>query len=129
MIFVMQGLSFSELSTSSHFLLDPYSGYVGVNISLNISSSLSFLNVYASSIRFSSTDGRTDSFSPSILFSSINLFIVRDFNCHYPVAASIAFAIRHKFEPDFPCLSHGLCLLCFDVPLFSVVLARLAFYK
>ena len=44
------------------------------------------------------------------------------------VAASIAFSIRHKFEPDFPCLSHSLCLLCFDVPLFSVVLARLALY-
>ena len=37
------------------------------------------------------------------------------------VAASIAFSIRHKFEPGFPCLSHSLCLLCFDVPLFSVV--------
>ena len=37
------------------------------------------------------------------------------------VAASIAFSIGHKFEPDFPCLSHSLCLLCFDVPLFSVV--------
>ena len=36
-------------------------------------------------------------------------------------AASIAFSIRHKFEPGFPCLSHSLCLLCFDVPLFSVV--------
>ena len=43
-IFVRQGLSFSELATSS---LDPYSDYVGVNISLNNSSSLSFLNVYA----------------------------------------------------------------------------------
>ena len=42
--------------------------------------------------------------------------------CVYPsVAASIAFSIRHKFEPGFPCLSHSLCLLCFDVPLFSVV--------
>ena len=37
------------------------------------------------------------------------------------VAASIAFSIRHKFEPGFPCLSHSLCLLCFDVPSFSVV--------
>ena len=45
-IFVRQGLSFSELSTSSHSLLDPYSDYVGINISLNNSSSLSFLNVY-----------------------------------------------------------------------------------
>ena len=28
-------------------------------------------------------DGRTDSFSPSILFSSRNLFILVDFNCHH----------------------------------------------
>ena len=46
-IFVRQGLSFSELSTSSLSSFDPYSDYVGVNISLNNSSSLSFLNVYA----------------------------------------------------------------------------------
>ena len=43
-IFVRQGLSFSELSTTSLSLLDPYSDYVGVNISLNKSSSVSFLN-------------------------------------------------------------------------------------
>ena len=46
-IFVRQGLSFSELSTSSLSSLDPYSDYVGVNISLNNFSSVSFLNVYA----------------------------------------------------------------------------------
>ena len=46
-IFIRQGLSFSELSTSSLSSLDPYSDYVGVNISLNNSSSLLFLNVYA----------------------------------------------------------------------------------
>ena len=46
-IFVRQGLSFSELSTSSLSLLDPYSDYVGIAISLNNSSSVSFLNVYA----------------------------------------------------------------------------------
>ena len=46
-IFVRQGLSFYELSTSSLFSLDPYSDYVGINISLNNSSSVSFLNVYA----------------------------------------------------------------------------------
>ena len=45
--FIRQGLSFSELSTSSLSLLDPYSDYVGINISLNKSSSVSFLNVYA----------------------------------------------------------------------------------
>ena len=46
-IFVRQGLSVSELSASSLSSLDPYSDYVGVNISLNNSSSLSFFNVYA----------------------------------------------------------------------------------
>ena len=45
--FVRYGLSFSELSTSFLSSLDPYSDYVGVNISLNNSSSVSFLNVYA----------------------------------------------------------------------------------
>ena len=46
-IFVRQGLSFSELSISSLSSLDPYSDHVGINISLNKSSSVSFLNVYA----------------------------------------------------------------------------------
>ena len=46
-IFIRQGLSFFELSTSSLSSLDPYSDYVWVNISLNNSSSVSFLNVYA----------------------------------------------------------------------------------
>ena len=36
-------------------------------------------------IRSSPTDGRTDSFSPSILPSSRNLFILGDFNCHHPL--------------------------------------------
>ena len=42
----------------------PYSVYVGVNITLNNSSSLSFLNVYAPPIRSSYTDDRTNFFSP-----------------------------------------------------------------
>ena len=42
-IFVRQGLSFSELSTSSLSSLDPYSDYVGINTSLNNFSSVSFL--------------------------------------------------------------------------------------
>ena len=84
-IFVRQSLSFSELFTSSLSSLDPYSDYVGINISLNNSSSVSFLNVYAPPIRSSPTDGRTDSFSPSILPSSRTLFILRDFNCHHPL--------------------------------------------
>ena len=40
--------------------------------------------MYTLPIRSSSTDGRTDSFSPSILSSSRNLFILGDFNCHHP---------------------------------------------
>ena len=47
LIFVRQGLSFSELSTFSLSSLDPYSDYVGVNISFNNFSLLSFVNVYA----------------------------------------------------------------------------------
>ena len=43
---------------------DPYSDYVGVNISPNDSSSLSLLNVCDLPIHFSSTNSRTDSFFP-----------------------------------------------------------------
>ena len=46
---------------------------------------MSFLDVYAPPICFSPTDGRTDSFSTSILPSSRNLFILGDFNCHHPL--------------------------------------------
>ena len=46
-IFVTQGLYFSKFSTFSLSSLDPYSDYVEVNISLNNSSLLFFLNVYA----------------------------------------------------------------------------------
>ena len=62
-IFVKQCLSFSEISTSSLSLLGPYSDYVEVNISLNDSFSLSFLNVYAPPIRSSTKDSRTNFFS------------------------------------------------------------------
>ena len=70
-IFVKQGLSFSELSTSFISSLDPYSDYIEVNISLNNFSSLSFLNVYAPSIRSSTKDSRTNFFSFSILPSYV----------------------------------------------------------
>ena len=82
-IFVMQDLSFSELSTSSLSSLDPYSDYVGVNIYLNNFSSVSFLNVYDPPIYSSPTDNRIESISPSILPSSRNLFILGDLNCHH----------------------------------------------
>ena len=45
-------------------------------------------------IRSSPTDGRTDSFSPSILPSSRNLFILGYFNCHHPLWDS-----RGTFDP------------------------------
>ena len=70
--FVKQGLFFSELSTSSLSSLGPYSDYVEVNISLNdSSSSLSFLNVYAPPIRYSTKDSKTNFFSLSILPSNV----------------------------------------------------------
>ena len=72
-VFIKQGLSFFELPISSLSLLDPYFDYVGVNISLNDSSSLSFFNVYASFICTFSTDGRTNPFSPYVIPSSRNL--------------------------------------------------------
>ena len=74
--FVRQGLSFSKVFTSSLSSLDPYSDYVGVNTPLNNSFSLSFLNVYASPIRSSSTDSRTYSFFPFHFFfpPKISLF-------------------------------------------------------
>ena len=75
-IFLRQGLFFSELSTSSLSSLDPYSNYVGFNISLNDSSLLSFLNVYAPPIYSFPRDSRMDSFSPSYLFIVRNLFIL-----------------------------------------------------
>ena len=56
-------LSLNLLPPLSLFL-GPYSDYAGINISLNNSSSLSFLNVYAPPIRSSPSDGRTDSFFP-----------------------------------------------------------------
>ena len=120
-IFVRQSLSFSELSTSSLSLLDPYSDYVGINISLNKSSLLSFLNVYVPPINSSTTDGRTDFFSRSILPSSRNPFILGDFNCHHPLWDSrgtsdphgeevfnwvISSDLLHLNDPDTPTLLH-----------------------
>ena len=84
-IFVRQGLSFSELSTSSLSLLDPYSDYTGVNISLNESSSLSFLNVYAPPICSFPRESRTDSFSPSYLPIFRNPFFLGYCKYHHPL--------------------------------------------
>ena len=69
----------------------------------------------------SPTDGRTDSFSPSILPSSTNLFILGDFNCHHPLWDSRVTSEPHGVEvfdwvissdplplndPDTPTLLH-----------------------
>ena len=70
-IFVKQGLFFSELSDPSLSLLGPYSDYIKINISLNDSSSHSFLNVYVPLIRSSTKDSRTNFFSFSILPSYV----------------------------------------------------------
>ena len=83
-IFVRQGLSFSELSISFLSSLDSYSGYVRVNISPNDFSSLSFLNAYAPFIHCSPRDSRADSFSPSILPIFRNPFILGNCNYHHP---------------------------------------------
>ena len=66
-ILVRQDLSFSELLTSSLSSLDPYYDYVEVNISLNASTSLSILNVYAPLIHSSPKNIRTNFFSFFIL--------------------------------------------------------------
>ena len=109
-IFIRQSLSFTKLSTSSLSSLDLYSEYVWFKISLSNSSMLSFLNVYAPPIRSYPTNGRTDSFSPSTLSSSRNLFILelqltsprlglkRYFRC--PWGGSIR--LGHLFQPLSP---------------------------
>ena len=66
-------------------------------------------------IRSSPTDGRTDSFSPSIFPSSRNLFILGDFNCHHPLWNSRGTSDPRREEvfdwvifsdPDTPTLLH-----------------------
>ena len=66
-------------------------------------------------------DGRTDSFFPSILLSSRNLFILGDFNCHQPFGTQeslpapsggevfdwvISFDLLPLNDPDTPTLLH-----------------------
>ena len=113
-IFVRQGyLSFSEFSTSSLSSLDPYYDYVEVNISLNDTSSLLFLNVYALPIHSSPSDGRTVSFSLSILPSYVEAEAVEfsRFRFHRKRTASTA----SSFQLPLPhlCQPHsngGRCL-------------------
>ena len=54
--------------------------------------------MYAVPICSSPTDGRTDFFSPSILSSSRNLFILGDFNCHQPLWDSKSIPDSHGEE-------------------------------
>ena len=99
-IIVRQGLSFYELSTSSLSLLDPYSDYVEVNISLNNSSPLSFLNVYPPPIHSSPKDGRINFFSPSILPSYVEAVEFLRFHFHRKRTATTASASSFHI-PDF----------------------------
>ena len=54
--------------------------------------------MYAPPIRSSPTDGRIDSFSPSIFFSPRNLVILGDFNCHHPLWDSRGTSDPHEEE-------------------------------
>ena len=78
-IFIRQGLPFSEVSISPLSLLNPYSDCVGVNFSPNNNSSLSFLNIYA---RLRQITESTLFFLP--FFPSFRIFfILGDFNCYH----------------------------------------------
>ena len=86
-------------------------------------------------------DGRTDSFSPSILPSSRNLFILGDFNCHHPLWNSrgtsdphgeevfdwvISSDLLHLNDPDTPTILHRSSGSC-SSPDISFVPSTLAF--
>ena len=133
-IFVRQGLSFSELSTSSLSSLDPYSDYVEINISLNNSSSVSFLNVYAPYPIV------PNGWQNRLLFSSRNLFILGNFNCHHPLWDSratsdprgeevfdwvISSGLLSLDESDTPTLLHRSSGIC-SSPDISFALSSLA---
>ena len=120
-IFVKQGLFFSELSIYSLSLLGPYSDYVEVNISPNDSSSLSFLNVYAPPIRSSTKDSRTNFFSLSILPSYVEAEAVEFFALPLPLplpqkkTASTASASSFRFRfhiPGLDCWTKGNLKIC-----------------
>ena len=108
-IFVKQGLFFSELSTSFLSLLGPYSDYVEINISLNDSSSLPFLNVYLPPIRSSTKDSRTDFFSFFILPFYVEAKAVEfsrfRFRFHRKSTASTASSFRFHMPESNPLIS------------------------
>ena len=114
-IFVRQGLSFSELSTSSLSLLDPYSDYVGVNISTT-TPCCHFLMCTPPYSLFS--DGWQNRLLFSILQKSLHS---GDFNCHHPLWDSrgtsdpcgeevfdwvISFDLLPLNDPDKPTFLH-----------------------
>ena len=96
-IFVRQGLSFSELSTSSLSSLDPYSDYVGINISLLTTPPRPHFLMCTPPPLFAPFRRMAEPtpFSPSILPSSRNLFILWDFNCHPP-----PLGLKRYFQPS-----------------------------
>ena len=122
-IFVKQGLSFSELSTSSLSSLDLYSDYIEVNISLNTSSSLSFPNVYAPHIRSSTKDSRTNFFSLSILPSYVEAEAVDFsrfcFRFHRKSTTSAASASSFRCRFHIPATVCRIILLLTLLPLSS----------
>ena len=101
------------------------SDYVGVNISLSNSSSFLFLNVYAPPICSSPTDGRTDTFSPSILLSFRNLFILGDFNCHHPLWAQevLPTAVGRKYSTGSSLLTSSSSMTLTYLPFYIAPLA------
>ena len=107
-IFVRQGLSFSELSTSSLSSLDSYSDYVEVNISLNNSSLLLFLNVCAPSFRSSPKNIRTNFFSSSILPSYVEAEAV-DFS-RFRVRFRFHIPALNTSSSSFSCILAQKCL-------------------
>ena len=121
LIFFRQGLFFAKLSTAFLSSSDSYSDYVGVNISPNDSSSLSFLNTYAPPIRCFPGVSRIDSFSPSILPIFRNPFILGDCNYHHshwdskgisdPVGSNRSSGSRSSFDISFALssLASGRC--------------------
>ena len=93
-IFVRHGLSFSEISTSSLFSLDPYSDYVGINIFFNNSFSLSILNVYASPICSFLTDGRN-----RFLFSLNSFLLQKSLHSGGLQLSSTPLGLKRYFQP------------------------------
>ena len=96
-------------------MLDLYSDSTGISISLNDFLLLSFPNVYAPPIR-SSMDCRIDSFSPSVLFSSKNLFILGDFTCQHPLGLKSTYDPRGEEKIDWVISSDSFTLNNPDLP-------------